>query len=151
MNTDPLQIVRELLIQPGTDLSALVGGRVYFPHLPDNPPGGVAVFDNTAPGVLLVGLGGEPLAQAVGVSVDVEIRCFGGGTALRKTARDAWACYSALRDALVDGEGRFLSMVRLVSGTVISVDEETTGSHAVEPGLNWPFVSSNWTFEVSAS
>lgn len=149
MACDPLQIVREYLLRAGSPLAEL-GAQVFYPHLPDNPDGRGSVWDNTTPGVLLVGIGGEALAGPNGMSIDVEVRCFGGGQEVRKQARKAWQCYEALRASLGDTEN-WATGKRLSSGNLISADEEKTGTHETEPGLNWPFVSSNWTFEVSAS
>lgn len=151
MTVDPLEIVRAWLVAEDTALSALVGARVYYPWLPENPPGTVNGFDNRLAGLVLVTMDGEPLAESVVQSVDVEIRCFGGGDAARKEPRDAWAVYEALRDRLCDENGEFVTGISLAAGRLIGCEEAKSGTYAVEPGLRWPYVSSNWTFETSAA
>ena len=150
MTIDPLEIVRAWLIAGSTTLSGLVGARVFYPWIPENPPGTV-VFDNTSPGIVLIGLDGNPLAEAAVQSVDVEIRCFGGGTAARKEPRDAWTVYEALRDRLIDDVEQFVAMETTSGGRLISAEEVKAGTHEVEMGLKWPFVSSNWTFETTST
>ena len=150
MTVDPLEIVRGWLTAGDTALSALVGSRVYYPWLPDQPSGG-AGFDNTYPGVVLVMLDGSPLAETVIQSVDVEVRCFGGGSAVQKLPRDAWRVYAALRDRLINDLEQFVSGVETAGGKLISAEEVKGGTHEVEPGLKWPFVSSNWTFETTST
>lgn len=151
MTVDPLEIVRQWLCQGDTDLSALVGSRVYYPWLPDKTAGGAGGFDNSEAGVVLVLLDGGSVAQTAVQDVEVEIRCFGGGAEVRKEPRRAWATYKALRARFIDADDNFVSGQVLPAGRLISVEEVKGGSYEVEPGLNWPFVSSNWAFEVASA
>lgn len=150
MSGNPLEILRQWLCESGTTLQGLCGSRVYYPWIPDSEPGSQA-FDNSAPGIVIVGLDGEPLAESVVTALDVEIRCFGGGQALRKDPRDAWTVYKALRERLATDDGQFVYGKALPAGRLLGVEETKTGTYEVEPVLNWPMVSSNWTVETAAT
>ena len=149
MTVDPLEIIRQWLITPGTTLATLVGSRVFYPWLPENPSG-VTIFDNSVAGIVIVGIDGTPAAEAVVQSVDVEIRCFGGGAGTRKEPRDAWKVYTAMREAMTRDDGQFVYGKQLPGGRLLSAEETNAGTHEIEPGLKWPFVSSNWAFEVTS-
>lgn len=150
MTVDPLEIVRGWLVAGDTALSALVGSRVYYPWLPEKTTDGTG-FDNTRAGIVLVLVSGEPMAETVIQSVEVEVRCFGGGAAVQKLPRDAWRTYKALRDRLINDLDQFVSGVDTAGGKLIGAEEVKSGTHEVEPGLKWPFVSSNWAFEVTSA